>query len=103
MPSNKFILLCSHCGWKVISGPEFTGLKELKNDSMSSRKFRCEKCGRGVSPLRFPDPQSELDRKAKEERLKSENESFMDEAMEFQRSFREKENDERPEGNTTGH
>lgn len=93
MPSNKAILLCSACGWKQICNPDFDGVVEIKNDAMGSRKFRCPKCGRGVCPRSFPDPQSEMDRKARDNRIKSDNEAFMDETMEFQRRFIEENKD----------
>lgn len=89
MKSKKAIILCASCGYKKVCEPEDTGLVELKNDTLSPRKFRCPGCGRAVAPRSFPDPQSELEGKAKEERLKAEHEAFVGEAMDFQRRFSE--------------
>lgn len=92
MNSNKVILLCSACDFKKVCALEETGLVELKNDSMSSRKFRCPWCGRAVAPRKFPDPQADLENKAKEERLKVDHEAFVGESIEFQRKFSEESN-----------
>lgn len=87
MTKGKVILLCAYCGWKRVCGEECEGLHELKTDTLSCRKFRCLGCGRGVAPRKFPDPQADMDRRAKDERLKAENEAFMSETMEFQSKF----------------
>lgn len=87
MSSKKVIILCSHCSWKRVCDVDDIGLHELKNDSMSSRKFRCPGCGRAVAPRKFPDPQREMELAAKEERVKAENEAFMAQHAEFQKNF----------------
>ena len=87
MASNKVMLLCSHCSWKKVCELENTGLYELKSDSMSSRKYRCPQCGRAIAPRKFPDPQSDADRIEYENRIKAENESFLEENAEFQKNF----------------
>lgn len=89
---NKKILLCSWCGWKRISDLNDTDLKELKNDTLSSRKFRCQKCGRGVAPRPIKDPQKELELKNQETTIEQENKKWIEEILQFQEEFR-KEND----------
>jgi predicted RNA-binding Zn-ribbon protein involved in translation (DUF1610 family) len=93
MPNRKSIFLCSKCGWKRVSGLEDSGLIELKNDTMSSRKFRCPQCGLAITPRPCQDPQSELERKFEEERLKRENESFIADSDEFRKKFVEETSD----------
>ena len=66
-----------------------SGLLELKNDSMSSRKFRCPGCGMAITPRPFQDPQRDLELKFKDEKIKKENEEFVAEANEFRRKFAE--------------
>lgn len=79
--------------------PDSSGLHELKNDSMSGRKFRCLGCGRGVVPRPAPDPQYEVDMKVKEEKSRSEYEDWMEKSIDFQRNFvkarDEQDNDQR--------
>jgi len=87
MPSSNSILLCLSCGWKKVCDPDASGLLELKNDSMSSRKFRCPGCGRAIAPRSHQDPQSEMNRRASDERIKAENEVFINEVMDFQKNF----------------
>jgi hypothetical protein len=87
MANSKSILLCQHCGWKRVCDPDAPGLLELKNDSMSSRKFRCPGCGRAIAPRKHPDPQSEVDRKIKDARMKEENEAFIKSAIDFSANF----------------
>ena len=95
MQMSKKILLCSWCGWKRISDLTDPDLKELKNDTMSSRKFRCLKCGRGIAPRPIKDPQKELELKNKETNIKEENKKWIDEVLQFQDDFRkEKQIDE---------
>jgi len=89
MPNKISIFLCQACGWKRVSDLDNSGLTELGNDTMSARKFRCPKCGRAIAPRQAPDPQSDIDLKAKEERTKSENEAWMLQHTEFQKSFLE--------------
>jgi hypothetical protein len=87
MSSKKVILLCSHCSWKRVCEIDDCGLYELKSDSMSARKFRCPGCGRAIVPRKFPDPQKDLERAAREERIRSENEAFLIDHEEFQKKF----------------
>jgi DNA-directed RNA polymerase subunit RPC12/RpoP len=87
MAENKSIILCEYCGWKRVGDPESFGLHELKNDSMSGRKFRCPGCGRGVVPRPTQDPQHELDTRIREERSKLEYEEWMEKSRESQRNF----------------
>lgn len=89
MNSRKVIILCASCGFKKVCDPDDTGLAEVKNDAMGPSKIRCPGCGRAVVPRKFPDPQAELEGRAKEERLKAEHEAFVGEAAEFQRKFSE--------------
>ena len=86
---HKHILLCTFCGWKRICGLEDPGLNEMKNDTLSSRKFRCPGCGRGVAPRKFKDPQKDLDDKLADEKAKAENEEFMKDSISYQESFLE--------------
>jgi DNA-directed RNA polymerase subunit RPC12/RpoP len=87
MSESFSILLCQSCGWKKVCKLTDSDLKEIKNDSMSSRKFRCQSCGRGVAPRNFPDPQGELNIKSREESLKSEMNSWIESGVDFQRKF----------------
>ena len=86
---TKVILLCSSCGWKRISDEGNIGLKELNNDSMSSKKYRCLGCGRAVAPRKFKDPQEEQDRKNREEMMKKNEEAWRQENLDFHSSFME--------------
>lgn len=88
-PDRFHLFLCEPCGWKKVCNLEMSGLKEMSNDSMSSRKFRCPSCGRGISPRKLSDPQGELDRREKEEAMKSEYKDWLDKSMEFQAKFAE--------------
>lgn len=81
------IFLCGSCGWKKVCRLEQSGMHELRSDTMSSRKFRCPSCGRGVAPRKFPDPQSEADRQSAETNLKIEYEDWLDKSMDHQREF----------------
>jgi predicted RNA-binding Zn-ribbon protein involved in translation (DUF1610 family) len=92
---KKVIILCSSCGWKRIADGDKIGLAELKNDSLSSKKYRCPGCGRAVSPRKFSDPQEEQDRKNKEEIMKKSEEKWRQENLDFHARFMEEtENDE---------
>lgn len=92
---SKKILLCSWCNWKRISDLNDPDLKELKNDSMSARKFRCPKCGRGVAPRPIKDPQKELELKNQETTIQQENKKWIEEIVQFQEEFRkEKDHDD---------
>jgi transposase len=87
MPDPFFIFLCSSCGWKKVCGMDDSGLREVSNDTISSRKFRCPSCGRAISPKKFPNPQSEMDKTAAEKSMKLELEAWMAESAEFQSKF----------------
>lgn len=87
MADAKSIILCEYCGWKRVCDPKSSGLHELKNDSMSNMKFRCPGCGRGVAPRPAKDPQAEVERKAREERSKSEYEAWMERSIDLQKTF----------------
>lgn len=91
--ARKYILLCQSCSWKLVSDLSESGLYELKNDSMSSRKFRCPQCGKAVVPRKIKDPQEEQNRKAESERLKQENKKWMEENIKFQNNFMKENND----------
>jgi len=86
---TKIIILCSSCGWKKISEENKTNLVELNNDSMSSKKYRCPGCGRGVAPRKFADPQEEQDRKNEEERMRRNEEKWRQENLDFHARFME--------------
>lgn len=81
------IFLCASCGWKKVCRMEQSGLHELRTDAMSSRKFRCPSCGRGIAPRKFPDPQSEADRQSEEDSMKAQYEEWLGRSMEHQREF----------------
>ena len=85
---SKKILLCEFCGWKKIAELDSSEIKELKNDSLSSRKFRCKKCGRAITPRSIKDPQKEVNLKSKELSLQEENKKWIEEALQFQNEFK---------------
>lgn len=91
---SKAIVLCVSCGWKTVAEENEIGLKELKNDTLSSKKYRCPGCGRAISPRKFGDPQKEQDRKENEDRMKKENEKWIKENLDFQKKFAEEATDE---------
>jgi DNA-directed RNA polymerase subunit RPC12/RpoP len=84
---TKYLLFCDYCNWKKISNLEGDDVLELKNDSMSSRKYRCLNCGRAVSPKKIKDPQKEMEKKAKEQSLKKENEKWAEDNFKFKENF----------------
>ena len=87
MTDKKHIFICESCSWKKTCGIEESGLHELKSDTMSSRKFRCPGCGRAITPRGAKDPQAEMDRKAYDEKSRSENNKWIQEAIQFQSDF----------------
>ena len=95
--SKKSIFLCQACGWKRVCDPGSSGLLERKNDAESPSKFRCPGCGRGIVPRKFPDPQAETERRANEDRMKADNEAFLDETAQFQNKFIKEMSDDQPE------
>lgn len=86
---TKVIILCSSCGWKRIAEGADTGLVEIKNDSLSSKKYRCPGCGRAISPRKFSDPQEEQDRRNEEEKMRKNEEKWRQENLDFRARFME--------------
>jgi hypothetical protein len=84
--AEKFILLCS-CGWKRISDLSDKDLHELKNDTMSCRKFRCPSCGFAVSPRPAKDPQSELEGRLRERRMQEDDKKWLEESARAREEF----------------
>lgn len=87
MPDEPQIFLCASCGWKRVAPIDDSGMHELSNDTMSARKFRCPSCGRAIVPRRFPNPQADVEKKAHEESMKSEHEKWLENSMDYQKSF----------------
>lgn len=85
--SDKYILICNSCSWKLISDLKDSNLYELKSDTLSSKKFRCPTCGRAVCPRAAADPQREQDNKANSEKMIEENKKWMQENIKFQEEF----------------
>jgi hypothetical protein len=84
---EKLILLCN-CGWKRLDELDgMNDLLELKNDTLSSRKFRCPCCGFAVTPRRVKDPQLDVDRIKKEIEIGEENKKWLEDSMEIQNKF----------------
>lgn len=92
--SKKYILICEFCNWKVISELENLNLYELKSDTLSNKKYRCPRCGRGITPRKTKDPQSEIEKDNEENRIKKENEKWVEENIKFQIDFNKKEKDD---------
>lgn len=87
---SKFILLCA-CGWKLISeSANDSGIRELNNDAMGPRKFRCPQCGFAVTPRPAKDPQGDLNRRLEEERLAEENKKWLEKSLAERREFIER-------------
>lgn len=85
--AEKFILLCG-CGWKKISDLNSeNGAYEIKNDTMSPRKFRCPSCGFAITPRKTNDPQSELDRAKRDADMEEENKKWLKDSVERQTIF----------------
>lgn len=84
--AEKSILLCG-CGWKRISDLSDGDLLELKNDTMSSRKFRCPKCGFAVTPRPAKDPQSELEDRLAERKTQDEYAEWLEESARAREEF----------------
>lgn len=91
---SKVIVICQSCGWKRISEEDGVGLVEIKNDSLSGKKYRCPGCGRAITSRKFSDPQGDHELREKEKAMKEENEKWMKEHLEFRRKFTEESNDE---------
>lgn len=84
--AEKHILLCG-CGWKRVSDLSDGDLFELKNDTMSARKFRCPKCGFAVAPRKAKDPQSELERKLVEQKIQNDYAKWLEESARDREEF----------------
>lgn len=85
--TEKFMLLCN-CGWKKISDLKGdVGAVELKNDTLSNRKFRCPRCGFAVTPRKTKDPQFDLDRAKKDMETENQNKKWLEESVEKQIEF----------------
>lgn len=87
MPEEMRIALCEFCGWKRVFPAGDPSVRVSANDTMSSKKTKCPKCGRSVTPRKFPNPQGEADTAAKEQRNKLENEAWLERSAEYQREF----------------
>ena len=96
MSLKLYQLYCEICGWKRITdGSDISDLYEIKCADMPTgapkydtlekktvvpplkkrlRKFRCQKCGRGVVPRKIQNPQAELDAKLEKERMQEQRE-----------------------------
>lgn len=83
------IVLCQYCDWKFVGDLDNSDLIELKNDTMSSKKYRCKKCGRAVTPRPAKDPQQEVDRKIEEEKINQEKQNWIQENIDFRSKFLE--------------
>lgn len=83
---DLFIFLCN-CGWRKVSQIENCGLLELKNDTLSSRKFRCPSCGFSITPFKTKDPQYEINKKNIEKEIEEENKKWLEESSEKQAEF----------------
>lgn len=93
MKSNKVILYCEFCNWKIVCDFDKIDLIRIKNDSISSEKYRCPDCGRAITPKPTKDPEQELQNKLKEDKLKKENDSWIKENIEYQIQFKGIKND----------
>lgn len=85
--SNKYILLCDYCSWKTVSSTDDIKIQQIKNDTLSCKKFRCPNCGRAISPKKIKDPQRDLEKLEEEKRSQEENKKWIDESMNFQINF----------------
>jgi hypothetical protein len=81
-----FILMCG-CGWKKTTDLKDKNIHELKNDTMSSRKFRCPSCGKAVTPRHAKDPQSELDARIRSEKIAEDNRRWLADSLKAQEKF----------------
>lgn len=84
--AEKYILLCG-CGWKRISDLSDGDLFKLKNDTMSSRKFRCPGCGFAVTPRPAKDPQSELEDRLAEQKARDDYARWLEESARDREEF----------------
>jgi DNA-directed RNA polymerase subunit RPC12/RpoP len=91
---SKYILFCDYCGYKIISDLKNLDLYELKNDTLSGKKYRCKNCGRAISPRKFKDPQKDLEKKQEEERIDQENKIWLQSSIDFQANFLKENEDE---------
>ena len=84
--AEKFILLCG-CGWKRVSDLSDKDLTEIKNDTLSSKKFRCPLCGFTVTPRKAKDPQADMDRIQKDKETAEENKKWLEDSLKRQNEF----------------
>lgn len=84
------LFLCEACGWKAVSDEKNTNLTPLKNDTLSSKKYRCPGCGRALTPRNCKDPQGDLNQKIKSEQAKEDNKKWLEESLTFQKEFAER-------------
>lgn len=83
---NIQIFLCG-CGWKLVSDIEGSGLIELKNDTLSNRKFRCPLCGFAITPRKTKDPQSEIEKSRIEKEMIEDNKRWLEDSLKKQAEF----------------
>jgi histone acetyltransferase (RNA polymerase elongator complex component) len=84
--NDKLLFLC-RCGWKLISSLKDIQIKELKNDTLSNRKFRCPSCGFAISPSKMKDPQADIERAKKEKEMTEDTKKWLEESIEKQINF----------------
>lgn len=90
---SKNILFCEYCSWKIILD-EDADVYELKNDTLSNKKYRCKNCGRAVVPRKILDPQKELEIKEEKKKMEEENKKWIKENSNFQVNFLKENQDE---------
>lgn len=84
--NEKFLFLCG-CGRKSVSGLEDSGMVEIKNDTLSNRKFRCPSCGFAITPRKTKDPQADIERFRKEKEMAEETKKWLEDSVERQVNF----------------
>lgn len=88
----KHIFFCDYCGWKKISELENNDIFELKNDSLSNKKYRCQNCGRAVVAKKIQDdPQKTLEEKKQKEKIEADNKKWIEEYIQQQINFAKEE------------
>jgi hypothetical protein len=90
--SKKCVLICDFCNWKSICDFENINLYELKNDTLSNKKYRCPNCGRAITPRKTKDPQSDIEKNNEENKIKEEDEKWIQDNIKFQINFKKEEN-----------
>lgn len=84
--NEKFIFLCG-CGWKSVSCLEDSGIVEIKNDTLSNRKFRCPSCGFAITPRKTKDPQADIEKAIKEKEMAEETKRWLEDSVQRQVNF----------------